>query len=87
MHRQIGRRQAARVLLPRLAPGSAPAAKAVAVTRAAGRSSAIAVSTKASDLASFRLATKTGTGLMPFATSAAHSASIGATSSASSIER
>ena len=68
-------------------PGSAPLAKAVAVTIAAGDSVAAARSTKAMTAGSFRLDTKIGTAVMPWRFSAAASASIGATSAASSIER
>ena len=52
-------------------PGSAPVAKAVAVMMAVGLSAAIAVSTKASDVGSFKLETKMGTGAMPRCGSAA----------------
>ena len=69
-------------------PGSAPLAKAVAVTIAAGDRSAAACSTKATTAGSFRLDDEDRHGgrcLVPF--SACASASIGATSAASSIER
>ncbi|OWK21582.1 hypothetical protein AJ88_17545 [Mesorhizobium amorphae CCBAU 01583] len=68
-------------------PGSAPEAKAVAVMMADGLRAASAFSTNASDVGSFRLETKMGAGAMPRALSASKSASIGATSAASSIER
>ena len=59
----------------------------MAVTTADGRRDLKAASTKASDSLFFRLETKIGTAVMPFARNAAVSASIGAASAARSIER